>query len=153
MHVIMYMPSHFFINELTLMRTHMICGKLNHVMSDIVSFLLESIVMSSLMQEMLRPIPVALASCTRFFEAMTAMRESFATLQKLRVGDLSPSLPATPIGNSPHKSIGDVDCVTPPPWSTESLVTAEDEVSVTSDTSLTDGSSHRRLSWPPSKKV
>ncbi|XP_076924059.1 AUGMIN subunit 2-like [Bidens hawaiensis] len=36
--------------------------------------------------EMLRPIPVALASCTGFFEAMTAMRESFATLQKLRVG-------------------------------------------------------------------
>ncbi|KAF2292323.1 hypothetical protein GH714_019105 [Hevea brasiliensis] len=31
--------------------------------------------------EMLRPIPVALASCTRFFEAMSAMRESFATLQ------------------------------------------------------------------------
>lgn len=36
--------------------------------------------------EMLRPIPVALASCTRFFEAMSAMRESFATLQDLRVG-------------------------------------------------------------------
>lgn len=35
---------------------------------------------------MLRPIPVALASCTRFFEAMSAMRESFATLQNLRVG-------------------------------------------------------------------
>lgn len=36
--------------------------------------------------EMLRPIPVALASCTRFFEAMSAMRESFATLQNYRVG-------------------------------------------------------------------
>ncbi|XP_010543001.1 PREDICTED: AUGMIN subunit 2 [Tarenaya hassleriana] len=36
--------------------------------------------------EMLRPIPVALSSCTRFFEAMSAMRESFATLQNLRAG-------------------------------------------------------------------
>ncbi|KAF6140782.1 hypothetical protein GIB67_042195 [Kingdonia uniflora] len=30
--------------------------------------------------EMLRPIPVALESCTRYFEAMTAMRETFAIL-------------------------------------------------------------------------
>ncbi|KAI3804924.1 hypothetical protein L1987_26810 [Smallanthus sonchifolius] len=36
--------------------------------------------------DMLRPIHVALVSCTRYFEAMSAMRESFATLQKLRVG-------------------------------------------------------------------
>ncbi|KAI3681424.1 hypothetical protein L6452_36219 [Arctium lappa] len=34
--------------------------------------------------EMLRPIPIALAQCARYFEAMTAMRESFATLQQLR---------------------------------------------------------------------
>ncbi|KAJ9558065.1 hypothetical protein OSB04_012679 [Centaurea solstitialis] len=34
--------------------------------------------------EMLRPIPVALAQCARYYEAMNAMRESFATLQKLR---------------------------------------------------------------------
>ncbi|KAI4319872.1 hypothetical protein MLD38_033419 [Melastoma candidum] len=46
--------------------------------------------------EMLRPIPVALASCTRFFEAMSAMRESFATLQKLRVGETMQSSPNTP---------------------------------------------------------
>ncbi|KAF6168097.1 hypothetical protein GIB67_011482 [Kingdonia uniflora] len=35
--------------------------------------------------KMLWPIPVALASCTRYFEAMTAMRETFAALQNLRV--------------------------------------------------------------------
>lgn len=40
--------------------------------------------------EMLRPIPVALASCTRFFEAMSAMRESFAILQNHRVPTSSP---------------------------------------------------------------
>ncbi|WZY92578.1 hypothetical protein YC2023_064909 [Brassica napus] len=57
--------------------------------------------------EMLRPIPVALASCTRFFEAMSAMRESFATLQDLRVGNSAASLPTTP-------SQRDSDCVTPP---------------------------------------
>ncbi|GER48912.1 hypothetical protein STAS_26122, partial [Striga asiatica] len=39
---------------------------------------------STVWGEMLRPIPVALASCTRFFEAMTDMRESFAKLQTLR---------------------------------------------------------------------
>ncbi|KAL8264511.1 hypothetical protein R6Q59_022641 [Mikania micrantha] len=38
--------------------------------------------------EMLRPIHVALVSCTRYFEAISAMRESFATLQKLRLGPL-----------------------------------------------------------------
>ncbi|XP_042039918.1 AUGMIN subunit 2-like [Salvia splendens] len=58
--------------------------------------------------EMLRPIPVALASCTRFFEAMTAMRESFAKLQTLRVG------------HSSQRAMGESDCVTPPPWRNES---------------------------------
>nr|DAD47322.1 TPA_asm: hypothetical protein HUJ06_017259 [Nelumbo nucifera] len=45
---------------------------------------------------MLRPIPIALASCTRFFEAMFAMRETFATLQNLQVGNSSSLLPSTP---------------------------------------------------------
>ncbi|KAG0476750.1 hypothetical protein HPP92_013591 [Vanilla planifolia] len=45
-------------------------------------------------KEMLRPIPAALASCTRFFEAMSAMRDSFLTLQNLRVGHSS--TPMTP---------------------------------------------------------
>ncbi|KAL3631583.1 AUGMIN subunit 2 [Castilleja foliolosa] len=58
--------------------------------------------------EMLRPIPVALASCTRFFEAMTAMRESFAKLQTLRVG------------YSSQRVMGESECVTPPAWRTES---------------------------------
>ncbi|KAG6385244.1 hypothetical protein SASPL_154074 [Salvia splendens] len=58
--------------------------------------------------EMLRPIPVALASCTRFFEAMTAMRESFAKLQTLRVG------------HSSQRAMGESECVTPPPWRNES---------------------------------
>lgn len=121
-----------------------------------------------LMQEMLRPIPVALASCTRFFEAMSAMRESFATLQDLRVGHSTSSLPATPAKEASQRVPGDSDCVTPPPWRTEPSFDdlairsarrqeaepqeAEDENSEVSDFNQVDGSSHRRLSWPPSVK-
>ncbi|KAH9602986.1 hypothetical protein KSS87_018109 [Heliosperma pusillum] len=72
--------------------------------------------------EMLRPIPVALASCTRFFEAMSAMRESFATLQKIRVGPhhLSTSSPSTPSKDTHRSTAGDSECVTPPPWRNDS---------------------------------
>lgn len=49
----------------------------------------------SIWGEMLRPIPVALASCTRFFEAMSAMRESFAILQNRRAPPRSTSLTAS----------------------------------------------------------
>ncbi|GMP72808.1 hypothetical protein CsSME_00030714 [Camellia sinensis var. sinensis] len=111
--------------------------------------------------EMLRPIPVALASCTRFFEAMSAMRESFATLQNLRVGHSSSSLHATPVKDSSQTTLGDSECVTPPPWRSESddltLRTlsgskAEDEHGEVGDTHQVDGTSHRRLSWPLVKK-
>lgn len=113
---------------------------------------------------MLRPIPVALASCTRFFEAMSAMRESFATLQHLRVGDSASSLPITPDNNSSQRVPGGSDCVTPPPWTNESSLDdlvirnlrrqelgrqeAEDAISEVSDLSQSDGTSNRRLSWP-----
>ncbi|KAK1414386.1 hypothetical protein QVD17_30130 [Tagetes erecta] len=94
--------------------------------------------------EMLRPIPVALASCTRYFEAMTAMRESFATLQKLRLGPSDMRL-KTPDGGS--------DCVTPPPWGKESSF---DDLALTISTedgtnSDLDGMNSRRLSWPLGK--
>lgn len=99
---------------------------------------------------MLRPIPVALASCTRFFEAVTAMRESFAKLQTLRVGQSS------------QRVTGDSDCITPPPWRSESSF---DDLAVGSLRSQGSGqqegidlssevgdSNQRRLSWPPSVK-
>lgn len=96
---------------------------------------------------MLRPIPVALASCTRFFEAMTAMRESFAKLQTLRVG------------HSSQRVMGESDCVTPPPWKNESSfddlavgreqLEGDDVGSEISDLNYADGTSNRRLSWPP----
>ncbi|KAK3021562.1 hypothetical protein RJ639_046510 [Escallonia herrerae] len=77
----------------------------------------EFVLHSSRGHEMLRPIPVALASCTRFFEAMSAMRESFATLQNLRVSHSSSS-PATP-ANDPSQSISGIrEYVTPPPCQT-----------------------------------
>ncbi|CAK7349032.1 unnamed protein product [Dovyalis caffra] len=109
--------------------------------------------------EMLRPIPVALASCTRFFEAMSAMRESFATLQNLRVGHLGQ--------DSSQRVFGDSEFVTPP-WRNESSFDdlaiktvrrqeleqqeADDGSSDVGDVHQVDDTSHRRLSWPPSVK-
>ncbi|OIS97457.1 PREDICTED: AUGMIN subunit 2-like [Nicotiana attenuata] len=110
--------------------------------------------------EMLRPIPVALASCTIFFEAMSAMRESFATLQALRVGHSS-SLATLPSNNPSQTNVGNTDCVTPPPLRTESsfddlavgsLRRQESEPQEGSEIAKGDGMSHRRLSWPPSVK-
>ncbi|KAL6975675.1 AUGMIN subunit 2 [Sarracenia purpurea var. burkii] len=117
----------------------------------------------SIWGEMLRPIPVALASCTRFFEAMSAMRESFTTLQTLRVGHSSSSTAATPPNDSSQRTLGDSECVTPRPWRNESSFDdlslkslggqeAEDENSEVGDTHPVDGTIHRRLSWPPSVK-
>ncbi|XP_019165933.1 PREDICTED: AUGMIN subunit 2-like [Ipomoea nil] len=61
--------------------------------------------------EMLRPIPVALSSCTRFFEATSAMRDSFATLQSLKSGH--PSSGAAPSNDPSQRTPLDSDCVTP----------------------------------------
>ncbi|KAG7642910.1 HAUS augmin-like complex subunit 2 [Arabidopsis suecica] len=112
--------------------------------------------------EMLRPIPVALASCTRFFEAMSAMRESFATLQELRVGNSAVSLPTTPGGNEmTHR---DSDCVTPPQGRIESSFDDlavhktrrqnNDQNEEEEEEEEEDGNNNgnRRLSWPPSVK-
>ncbi|KAJ6873840.1 AUGMIN subunit 2-like isoform X1 [Populus alba x Populus x berolinensis] len=105
--------------------------------------------------EMLRPIPVALASCTRFFEAMSAMRESFATLQNLRGGHLGK--------DSSERVFGGSDCVTPP-WRNDSSF---DDLAIRTvriqelerleagdggGVHQADDTSHRRLSWPPSVK-
>ena len=114
---------------------------------------------------MLRPIPVALASCTRFFEAMSAMRESFATLQNLRVGNFDSPVPRTPAKDPSQRLPGVTDCLTPPPWinepsmddladgnlrrqdSDQPLVDADSDVG---ENHQGNGTSHRRLSWPPS---
>ncbi|GAB4845332.1 AUGMIN subunit 2 [Ancistrocladus abbreviatus] len=117
--------------------------------------------------EMLRPIPVALASCTRFFEAMSAMRESFAMLQKLRVGHSTTSLPSTPVSDPSQRiSSADSECVTPPPWINDSSF---DDLAVKmsrqqldqrdgneyigmAETDQVDDTGYRRLSWPLSVK-
>ncbi|CAM6087880.1 unnamed protein product [Calypogeia fissa] len=39
--------------------------------------------------ELLRPIPAALASCTRYYEALSAMREAVTEMLKLRAGGLN----------------------------------------------------------------
>ncbi|XP_047324229.1 AUGMIN subunit 2 [Impatiens glandulifera] len=73
--------------------------------------------------EMLRPIHVALASCTRFFEATSAMRESFATLQTMRVGHSVSSsirsIPTSVSSSSSNRTMGDSNCITPLPWRNE----------------------------------
>lgn len=116
--------------------------------------------------EMLRPIPVALASCTRFFEAMSATRETFATLQSLRVGDSSYSLATSTPKDSSQGELGESECVTPPQrkestfddmvmksWRRQEMdrQEGEDESSQVGDPQL-DSLSQRRLSWPPSVK-
>ncbi|XP_072970183.1 AUGMIN subunit 2 [Typha angustifolia] len=105
--------------------------------------------------EMLRPIPAALASCTRFFEAMSAMRESFGTLQLLRVGHSSSPMTST------DSSGGDSKFLTPPQWrerttsSDDSLVDSwrqeEDGLKVEENVVI-DDINQRRLSWPPNHK-
>ncbi|CAD5183577.1 AUGMIN subunit 2-like [Musa acuminata AAA Group] len=104
--------------------------------------------------EMLRPIPAALASCTRFFEAMSAMRDSFATLQQFRVSNSS--LPTTPSDSSG----GDSKYVTPPHWR-EGMTSSDDSMvdgwrqqnAEGHPMEATDDIGQRRLSWPsPVKK-
>ena len=98
------------------------------------------------MKEMLRPIPAALASCTRFFEAMSAMRESFSTLQKLRVGHSSLSM--TPSGPS-----GDSKFLTPPQWRDSSMLDSWKQVDdINPESDGLDSVNQRRLSWPSSIK-
>ncbi|KAG8085618.1 hypothetical protein GUJ93_ZPchr0010g8217 [Zizania palustris] len=96
--------------------------------------------------EMLRPIPAALASCTRFFEAMSAMRESFSTLQKLRVGHSSLSM-------TPSSSSDDSKFLTPPQWREGSMLDSWKKVEdINPENDGLDGINQRRLSWPSSIK-
>lgn len=109
---------------------------------------------------MLHPIPVALASCTRYFEAISSTRESFATLQKLRVGHPSISALTSPTTSS-QREPGDSDFI-PLPWKNESIFeelslgklqmheTEQYEVDDNSDTSSSYQLDIRRLSWPSS---
>ncbi|XP_071727103.1 AUGMIN subunit 2-like [Rutidosis leptorrhynchoides] len=59
--------------------------------------------------EMLRPISVALVSCTRYYEAMSAMRESFTNLQKAWL------IPSRSLSKDPSRRISPSgsECVTP----------------------------------------
>ncbi|KAL4588960.1 hypothetical protein LXL04_001861 [Taraxacum kok-saghyz] len=100
--------------------------------------------------EMLRPIPVALASCTRFFEAMTAMRESFATLQKLRIG---PGMTKMPLGSNERTVSMDSNFMTPPPWEKESSFddSGIERSKRGEEEEEEEEESNRRLSWPLGK--
>jgi HAUS augmin-like complex subunit 2 len=92
---------------------------------------------------MLRPIPAALASCTRFFEAMSAMRESFSTLQKLRVGHSF----STSGGSSDGSKY-----VTPlSQWRDGAMLDSWKQVDDSNaESDGLDGINHTRLSWPSS---
>ncbi|GLJ31491.1 hypothetical protein SUGI_0631950 [Cryptomeria japonica] len=125
----------------------------------------------SIWAEILRPIPVALASCTRYFEAVSAMRESIADLHKSRVGS---SCPVTPLKEASWMSDqGDSVCATPPPWNATYSMDepSSDDVVIRSRKRLEqleslgentdfgmptnagqpdhDSLKQRRLSWPP----
>lgn len=108
---------------------------------------------------MLRPIPVALVSCTRYFEAMSAMRESFTTLQKLRLGpskspSKDPSRRTSPTGS---------ECVTPRSsgnvWSSDDLdptspgiQAVEKQEGESEYNTDVDDTNDRRFSWPSSEE-
>ncbi|KAH7288534.1 hypothetical protein KP509_31G030300 [Ceratopteris richardii] len=122
--------------------------------------------------ELLRPIPVALASCTRYFEGLTAMREAVAEMQKARVrSTYSSTLARDPSWVSDRV---DQDCATPP-WNSGNFTLEEpssDDVLLRSrkrpeqmemsvensdwgvsisdfaQSESTDDSRQRRLSWP-----
>lgn len=111
--------------------------------------------------EMLRPIPVALASCTRFFEAMSAMRESFATLQALRASPPSSSTTPNKAPSQSDQTRKHSICVTPPLRKETSFddLAIRREGQVNELQEVTRGREHgggvesRRLSWPtPVKK-
>lgn len=124
--------------------------------------------------ELLRPIPVALASCTRYFEGLSAMRESVLSMQKMRVRSIYPTTPAK--DSSWASDQGDSECATPPSWNQGNYVLEEpnsddliirsrkrsDQVELSVENSDWDGSisdlgahpnsiddhRQRRLSWP-----
>jgi len=110
------------------------------------SLLIDLIALVIFTKEMLRPIPAALASCTRFFEAMSAMRESFSTLQKLRVGHSSLSM--TPSGSSE-----DLKFLTPAQRRDSSMLDSWKQVDdINPESDGLDSVNQRRLSWPSSIK-
>lgn len=73
--------------------------------------------------ELLRPIPVALASCTRYFEALSAMRESVMAMQKMRVRSTYPTTPAK--DSSWASDRGDSECATPLSWNQGTYILEE----------------------------
>eukprot|EP00250_Pteridium_aquilinum_P030199 c40831_g1_i1 orf=461-1396(-) len=123
--------------------------------------------------ELLRPIPVALASCTRYFEGLSAMREAVASMQKARVRSTYPATPAK--DPSWVSDRVDSECATPLSWNPGNFVLEEpnsDDVLIRSrkrsdqmelsgenpewggsiadlgQSESTDDARQRRLSWP-----
>ncbi|EFJ17288.1 hypothetical protein SELMODRAFT_115170 [Selaginella moellendorffii] len=117
--------------------------------------------------DLLRPIPVALASCTRYYEALSAMRETVASYykRKVQLGSLE-----TPVKDA------DADCTTPI-WNQATYVldepTSDDlllrgrtrlkQINITANEkdwnaspdalqldAFGDDVKQRRMSWPPS---
>ncbi|BBN15411.1 HAUS augmin-like complex subunit 2 [Marchantia polymorpha subsp. ruderalis] len=73
--------------------------------------------------ELLRPIPAALASCTRYSEALSAMREAVTEMCKLRAGS---TLAPLKVGwSSPRPDPRpEPECVTPQ-WTRETVISEE----------------------------
>lgn len=91
--------------------------------------------------ELLRPIPTALAACTRYYEALSTMRDAVAALHQARVrGPLTPMkenrVPVgTPVGTpgpavTPTGTPAGIECITPPTstWNTPVEEPSSDDV-------------------------
>ncbi|KAJ3693528.1 hypothetical protein LUZ60_009008 [Juncus effusus] len=89
--------------------------------------------------ELLRPIPSALSSCTRFFEAMFAMRESFQTLQQIRVGSSDSS--SANEARTPGGLADDQSYLSPEGFRIEGFSEGKEK-------EREEVIDHRRLSWP-----
>ncbi|KAJ7563362.1 hypothetical protein O6H91_03G107000 [Diphasiastrum complanatum] len=123
--------------------------------------------------ELLRPIPVALASCTRYYEALSSMREAVSTLYKTRVKCTNGGTPSKNVSCISEKA--DSECITPQSWNQEchnphepnsddllirnrvrlkelnpSVEESESSVDGSHADSNIDSSKQRRMSWPPS---
>jgi len=117
--------------------------------------------------ELLRPIPTALAACTRYYEALSTMRDAVSALHRARVRG-----PLTPMKD--NRISGVTECTTPAAsaWNTPVEEPSSDDVLMRSRRQLQmqmatqdwamgitdaqteqqflDSMKPRRMSWPPS---
>lgn len=118
-------------------------------------------------QELLRPIPTALAACTRYYEALSTMRDAVSALHRARVrGPLTPIkdgrvsnateclTPATSAWNPPVEEPSSDDVLMRSRRQLQmEMATQEWAVGISdpqNEQQFLDSMKPRRMSWPPS---